>query len=96
VGQIAARGAFANTLAIDVELEAVVGADENDKVAGFGVQMKGFPEVVDAGLAKRRCGMRNPACMPLLAFIGDDLRRESRGYSKNNDGENHGSEHEVS
>ena len=65
VGQVAARRAVAHPMAVDVENEAIVGADA-DRIAGRnGGQRERAAEVEHQRLAQRGGGMRDPGGLPL-------------------------------
>ena len=87
VSQIAARWSFTGALTVDEELEAIIGADENNEVSGFGVQMKGSAKMENTRLAERRRGMRNPTGVPFLPFVRNSLRTEINSKCEKDGGE---------
>jgi hypothetical protein len=62
--EIGERGAGADALAVDVELEAIVGADVDEEVRGNGGEGEGFAEVEDVLVAGRAGGRGDPLSVP--------------------------------
>ena len=53
-----------DALAVDVEDEAIVGADANRVGCGNGREAEAATEVKHQGLTQRRCGMGDPCSLP--------------------------------
>ena len=65
VGEVAARGAVTDALAVDIEDEAVVGADADDVGGGDGRQIEGTAEMEDERFAQRRRRVGDPGSLPV-------------------------------
>ena len=72
--EVAAGRSIASALPVDIQLKAIVGAHQNDKVIRLDVQTKDLSKMKHPRLAERSCRMRNPTGMPFLAFVGHNLR----------------------
>ena len=65
MSEVAARGAVADTMAVDVKDEAVVGADADDIGGGNGGQFEGVTKMENDGVAQRGGGVGDPGGVPL-------------------------------
>ena len=65
MGQVAAGRAVAHPMTVDVENEAVVGADTHRIAGEHGNQVKRAAEVEHQRLPQRGCGMCDPRGLPL-------------------------------
>ena len=65
MGQVAARRAVSDAVAVDEEDEAVVGADAHQITGGNGSQRELAAEVEHQRLPQRGRGVRDPRCLPI-------------------------------